>query len=439
MGGRADPARGWVRYDAGNSAFATVVVGAVLPVYLEEHVVPADGVGFLGGTWSAESLWALTTGAGPLLMLLAMPVLGALADQAGAKGRLLRLTSYGCAMSTVALFVATDVGVAATLGVFLLAALFYAAANVLYDGLLVDVAAPQALHRVSARGIAAGFIGGGAHLALSLVVIAIVATPLASRAVIASVGIWFAVFTWWSWRDLRAVQERSAVSDRLDARRRLRAALARTATTLRHVRRGPDLTRFVLAHLLYSNAIQAFVVLTAVYSAATLQLSATVIIGAFLLVQILSIPACYGAARLAVQLGARTALLGALAVWVAIFVAAASLPAGATIPYLALALAVGLVLGPVIAIGRSLFASMIPASAPAQFFAFWSLASKASSVSGPLVFAGVRQLTGSGRAAILAVGLFVAAGLLLLRTVDVDRGRRARGSLLGRELDAATP
>lgn len=78
-GRERSPVFGWSFYDFANSPFPTVVVGALLPVYFEEHVMGGGTVGFLGGQWSAESLWGLVVAVGPLIMSLSMPVLGAVA------------------------------------------------------------------------------------------------------------------------------------------------------------------------------------------------------------------------------------------------------------------------------------------------------------------------------------------------------------------------
>lgn len=415
-----------MRYDLGNSAFATAVVAVILPVYFQSHVVPDAGVAAFGSVWSAESLWALVTGIGPMIMLLVMPIVGAAADRSGMKSRLLLLTSYGCATLTVGLYFATERGVAMTLGVFLAALLCYAAANVFYDGLLTDVASPDQLHRVSSRGIAAGYVGGGVHLVIVLVVIAVVGTPTASRAMIASTGVWFAVFTALAWRDLRVLPDRRAPHDGATAAARTMGAAARTLETLRRVRRVPDLARFVAANMLYGNALQSFVLLTAVYSAQTLGLGQMAIIIAFLSVQVLSVPACLGASRLASRFGGRRTLSACLVVWLGVFVGAFLLPAARPLPFFLLAITVGFVLGPVTAISRSLFASMVPEESTAHFFGFFSLATRLSSISGPLVFAWVRQSTGSGRVAIVSLAGFLVVGLILLQRVDVARARDSR-------------
>src|SRR5690606_23657910 len=77
--------RAWAMYDWANSAYATVIAGAVLPAYFVEVVVPGETYRFLGREWAADGLWGLVAGAGPLVMFLLIPVLGAIADFSASK------------------------------------------------------------------------------------------------------------------------------------------------------------------------------------------------------------------------------------------------------------------------------------------------------------------------------------------------------------------
>jgi UMF1 family MFS transporter len=114
-----------------------------------------------------------------------------------------------------------------------------------------------------------------------------------------------------------------------------------------------------------------------------------------------------------------------LVVWTGIAAAAYFIPAGSSTGFLALAAVVGFVLGGVQALSRSLYGTMIPEAASAEFFGFFSVFSKLSGI-GPLVFGSVSAATGSGRTAILSVGAFFVIGLILLSKVDVPQARASR-------------
>ena len=86
---------GWCLYDWANSAFATTVLAAILPVYFAGIIVPEGGVllSLMGyrGYVSATSLWGYANGLTSLLILISAPVLGSIADQSNRKKSFLRI------------------------------------------------------------------------------------------------------------------------------------------------------------------------------------------------------------------------------------------------------------------------------------------------------------------------------------------------------------
>jgi UMF1 family MFS transporter len=75
------------------------------------------------------------------------------------------------------------------------------------------------------------------------------------------------------------------------------------------------------------------------------------------------------------------------------------------------------------ALSRSLFATLIPRTKSAEFFAFFSIFEKFTGVLGPAAFTIAVTATGSGRVAILSIVVFFIAGWFLLARVDVERGQ----------------
>jgi UMF1 family MFS transporter len=86
----------------------------------------------------------------------------------------------------------------------------------------------------------------------------------------------------------------------------------------------------------------------------------------------------------------------------------------------------GLCMGASQAAGRALVGYLAPPSRAGEFFGLWGLATKAASIFGPLTYGAVTWIfAGNHRLAILATGVYFVIGLLLLRTIDVERGRKA--------------
>ena len=89
-------------------------------------------------------------------------------------------------------------------------------------------------------------------------------------------------------------------------------------------------------------------------------------------------------------------------------------------------IAVGIVLGGSQALSRSLYGSMIPEEASAEFYGFYTIFSKFSSIWGPLAFAVIRQVTASSRLSIVSLIIFFVSGLILLSFVDEEKARAAK-------------
>lgn len=429
--------RGWVIYDWANSAYATTILAAVLPAYFASVVVGDDGVEFLGRNWAGASLWALAVGLGPLLMFLATPILGAIADFSGAKKRFLIFFAIWGSSFAALLFTVTEGRIALALILFLLADIGFVGANVFYDAFLPDLTTDDTIDMVSSRGFAWGYIGGGIHLLLALALIQLadggvipLDPVLATRIALGSVGLWWLGFAIPSFRRI----PETGVSGIPGATRPgwldyLAIGVRRTVETTVKVARNRPLRTFALAFILFNDGVQTTIALASVYATDTLELDVTVVIVAVLLVQFIAFFGAMAFGRFAGRSGTRTALLTSIAIWGVVVVAAFFLPAGQMIPFLALAALIGFVLGGTQALSRSLYGSMIPEEASAEFYGFFSVFSKFSAFWGPWLFAVVRQTTGSSRWAILSIaGSFIVGGLLFTR-VDIDRARLDRDSL----------
>jgi UMF1 family MFS transporter len=198
---------------------------------------------------------------------------------------------------------------------------------------------------------------------------------------------------------------------------------------LRKVARNRPLLVFIVAFMLFNDGVQTTIALAAVYATETLGLDITMVIGGVLVVQFIAFFGAMGFGRLASRIGTRRALLASIVIWAGVTLAAFFLPVGQAAPFLALAVVIGLVLGGTQALSRSLYGSMIPEEQSAEFYGFYSVFSKFSSIWGPFAFAFVRQVTGSARLAILSIALFFIVGGLLFRTVDIEKGRQTREQL----------
>ena len=157
---------GWAMYDWANSAYITIF-GAVIGAFFTGTIMPDDRYWGLSG----EALFSILVGIGSILLMLAMPILGAMADYAEAKKRYLRgFMILGAVFVLITPFM-PDGQVPLFLLVVLVGQFGFVAANVFYDGFLPEIASDETIDKVSSRGFALGYLGGGLYLVLALALI----------------------------------------------------------------------------------------------------------------------------------------------------------------------------------------------------------------------------------------------------------------------------
>jgi UMF1 family MFS transporter len=424
---------GWAMYDWANSAYTTTTLAVLLPVIFTSEIIPPGGFTVLGRTLDGESLFGYTVSFGAALAFLLSPVLGAVGDFSASKLRFLRVFAYlGASLSTLfALLRPGDVWLAILL--FIVVESCWAIANVFYDSFLPHIASADTIDQVSSRGFAMGYIGGGLQFLVALLLINFSPESFASTAArigIVMAGLWWLGFSIFAFRRLTEPAAAQAMPAKYAGSWRplayIQIGFGRTLATTRRLRHFPQLLLFLIAFLLYNDGVQTVISISAAFATETLGLAAGQVAIAFLMVQVVAFGGALAFGWLAGKIGPKNAILLSLVLWTGVSVFGYFLPAGSFLPFLGLAAAVGLVLGGTQALSRSLYGSMIPEAASAEFYGFYSVFSKFASIWGPLLFAFVNDVTGSSRNAILSLIVFFAAGFLLLSRVDIVRARQAK-------------
>ncbi len=416
---------GWAMYDWANSAYITIF-GAVVGAFFTGTIMKGDEYWGMSG----DALFSILVGIGSIILLLAMPVLGAVADYADAKKRFLRLWAFVGALFALMIPFVPDGQVPLFLLVVVISQFGFVAANVFYDAYLPEIASDDTIDKVSSKGFALGYLGGGLYLLVALILIslsgdgddALLSEALAARIAIFGSGVWWVGFTLFS---LARLPADGPGADRRTMRQFVGIGFARTSATAKRLGGFRNLLIFVIAFVLYNSGVGTVIAVSGPYAEDTLGLEILTIGLAFLLVQFIAFFGAYLFGALAGRIGAKPSIMVSLVIWTGLAVAAYFLPEETPSAFLALASVVGFVLGGVQALSRSLYGTMIPEEASAEFFGFFSVFSKLSGV-GPLIFGIVSWSTGDSRIAILSVAAFFLVGMALLAMVDVDEGRSSR-------------
>jgi MFS transporter, UMF1 family len=406
----------WTMYDWANSAFATTIMAAVLPVYYAS-VAGKDLPGNL-----ATVYWGYTTSVSLLVAAILGPILGALADFSGAKKRFLAVfMALGVAGTALLYFVQSGDWLMASL-FFVLGEFGFAGSLVFYDSLLPHIARPDEVDMVSSRGYAIGYLGGGILLAVNLAMIQL--APSETRAMMTrlsfvTVAVWWFVFTIPLLRLVPEPPRRIAAGEA--GRSPILVSFARLGHTFREITQFRDLFIFLVAFWFYNDGIGTIIKMATIYGA-EIGIGQTTLIGTLLLVQFIGIPFAFLFGWLARKIGAKRSIYISLLVYTGIAIAGYFLQK--EWQFWALGIAVATVQGGSQALSRSLFSRLVPRSKSAEFFGFFSVSEKFAGIVGPFVFAVVGQLVGSSRLSIISLVIFFIIGALLLSRVNEAEGVR---------------
>ena len=418
VGLRTREQRAWAMYDWANSAVQCTIITAVFPIYFAS-VAGAD----LPPAVATERFATATTLALVIVALLA-PILGAYADYAGAKKRLLAVfLAVGVSATAAMVFITKGEWQFAAI-LFIIVNIGVSASFVFYDSLLPHIARPDEMDRVSSAGYALGYVGGGLLLAINLAWILKPAlfglsdAGVASRLSFLSVAVWWLVF---SIPMFRRVPEPIVRPQDLQGRTPIAASFHQLAATLRDLRRYRQAFLMLLAFLIYNDGIGTMIRMAGPYGK-EIGLPENALIAAFVMVQFVGIPFAFGFGWLAGRIGAKTSIFVALMVYVVISIVGYYMTT--TWQFFLLSFLVAMVQGGSQALSRSLFASMIPPQKSSEFFGFFGVFEKFAGIVGPALFAITVRATGSSRNAILSVIGFFVVGAVLLWMVDVEEGKR---------------
>jgi UMF1 family MFS transporter len=409
----------WAMYDWANSAFVTTIMAAMFPPFYRSLAIAA-GL----SEPDATAAWAYTTAIGLLIAAIMAPILGAVSDHTGGKKRYIAFFVALGVVATALFVVLGDDSYLLASVLFILADIGFAGAEVFYESLLPHIAKKGDIDRVSTRGYALGYLGGGLLLVLNVLwfmrpdLFFLSSSGVALRVAFFSVAIWWAVF---SIPLFRNVPEPPVVRSTDATSSPLRAGFRRLSHTFGQVRQYRQLLIFLVAFWIYNDGIGTIIKMATAYGD-EIGIGLTEMTIALIITQFVGIPFAFGFGWLASRLGTKPSILLALLVYVLISIAGYFMQTA--LHFFILAFAVGMVQGGSQALSRSLYGTMVPKSQAAEFFGFFATSSKFAGILGPLLFGLIGQLAGGSRLAILALIAFFVVGGVLLLFVDVDEGRR---------------
>jgi UMF1 family MFS transporter len=435
--------RAWYWYDWANSAYVTTIGTVLFAPYLIS-VAEQAACGFVGDAdrpckadlsvlglaVSPGSLVAYVVTIATIVSALVLPVVGAAADRSPRKKQIMAGFAWTGSLAAGCMFFVTGSNWELGAALLFVANICLGSSLVVYDAILCEISTPDERDRVSSRGWALGYLGGGLLLAVNLAVVTMhdalgMSTGLAVRVSLLSAAVWWAAFTLIPYRGIR---NRPAVGVVPEQGNLVRQSFGQLFTTLKDLRNYPVTLTFLLAYLFYNDGIQTVIVSASTYGEKQLGFETSVLIATILLVQFVAFGGALLFGKAAERWGSKRVILVGLVVWMCVVTAAYFLPEKNVALFLVLAVGIGLVMGGTQALSRSFFSLLIPRGREAEYFSLYQAAERGTSWFGTLVFGLVHQWTDSYRPAIFALILFFVVGGALLSRVDVREGIREAGN-----------
>jgi len=408
----------WASFDWANSAFPTVVSTFVIAAYFTQGIAPDPATG------QAQWGWMQTLSALGIAVL--SPLLGAIADRGGHRRMLLALCTLVTAVFTGLVWYA-EPNPSWTLWLLVcvgIATLAFELGTVFYNSMLPEVAEPAQMGRISGLAWGLGYAGGLACLAIALVLLSRPnsggfgldrSTSEQVRATALLVAVWTVVFGW-----PVLVMVPDPPGEHLPMGQAVTHCVAETRGLLRGLPRRPDMMRFLIARLFYTDGLNTLFAFGAIFAAGVHGMTFEEIL---LFGIALNVTAGLGAAGFGLvedRLGSKPTVMVALVAMVV--VGAALLLTDSKAVFWGLAMVLGIFMGPAQAASRTLMARMAPEGEVTAHFGLFALSGRVTGFFGPAVLAAVTDASGSQRAGMATVLVFLAVGAAILATVRPVRG-----------------
>jgi UMF1 family MFS transporter len=406
----------WALYDWANSAFPTVVSTFVIAAYFTQGIAPDPATG--------QAQWGWMQTAAGLAIALLSPALGAVADAGGRRRLMLGLCTGVMVAATAGIWFAEPrpedaLWALACVG---LATVAFELGAVFYNSLLPEVAAPAQIGRVSGLAWGLGYAGGLACLVVALVLLVQPKPPLFGldaasaepvRATALLTAAWIACFAW----PVLALLPGSR-GPKPGWWAAARGGMAEIGRLLRRLPRNPVMARFLVARLFYTDGLNTLFAFGAIYAAGVFGMSFEEILVFGIALNLTAGLGAAGFGLIEDRMGSKRTVmvsLGALVLLCAGLLVVEGKPA-----FWALALALGVFIGPAQAASRTLMARLAPAEEVAAHFGLFALSGRVTGFLGPGVLAAVTTATGSQRAGMATVVVFLALGAAILAGVRPD-------------------
>ena len=407
----------WAFYDWANSAYSTTVMAGFFPLFFKEYWAdphnPSQSTFYLGMANSIASM----------VVAALAPLLGSVADQGSIKKKFLTFFAFLGVIMTGGLWMVAQGNWQMAVLFYVIATIGFASGNVFYDALLPGLASEERVDAVSSLGFGLGYLGGGllflvnVFMYLKPEIFGIPDGATAIKLSFLSVAVWWAVFT----IPLILFVPEPKNYENIDFNNAIRMGWVQLVQTFKEIRNMKVVGTFLLAYWFYIDGVDTIIRMAVDYGM-SLNFPGESLIIALLIVQFVAFPAALIYGWLASKIGAKTGIMVGITAYS--FITLLGYFMTEAWHFYVLAILIGLFMGGIQALSRSLYTRIIPPDKSAEFFGFYNMLGKFAAIIGPALMGTIALVTGSARLSILSILLLFILGAFFLNKVDVKEGKR---------------
>lgn len=396
----------WICYDMGNSAFI-LLVATILPIYFN-YLSSSQGV----AEHNYLSYWSYAASLSTLIVALAGPILGTLADYKDHKKKIFLTCAMLGALALACFWIPSSW--LAFLVLFIAAKVAYSLSLIVYDSMLTDITTEERMDAVSSKGYAWGYIASVVPFIISLIFVLMydkIGMTLKTAMMIAFIlnAVWWIAFTLplvKSYKQKYYIEPEAHPA--LDT-------FARLKDTLMKAKEQKKVFLFLFAFFFYIDGVYTIIDMATAYGT-SLGLNTTGLLLALLLTQIVAFPASLTFAVLSKTKD--TASLIKVAIIAYFLIALFAVQLDKQWEFWILAVAVGCFQGGIQALSRSYFAKIIPENASGEYFGLFDICGKGASFLGTMLIGVVTQITGKQNIGVAALSIMFVIGYLIFNKVS---------------------
>lgn len=403
----------WTLFDFANSSYAVIVVAFVFAVFFTDVICSAQPIGDL--------YWSIGINVSMIISAVLNPVFGAIADRTSNKKHYLFIFTLLCIIPTALMYFTGEGTILFALVLFVLSNIGFQTGITFYDAFISDMVDEKDYNKVSSYGYAVGYVG-------SLISVLLV-FPLKDNynLLFLVTALFFLVFSLPLFLFLKEKKKENI--SRAGAFEKVIYGFKKVFSTVKHINNYKNLRNYLIAYFLYIDSVNTIIFFSGIYARRTLGFETVQLAIFFILVQFTAMLGSLVFAKLGDKLGIKKSIIINILFWIAILIfiyifvdVDTYLVAGSLkIHYFFIVGGfAGLFLGSTQSLSRTLMTELTPFEIKTEFFGFYSLFEKTSTLIGPLTFGLISWLTGSQKLAIISLTVFFLLGLWMLKHVKEE-------------------